>query len=772
MHGSGYVSRKAMSSRLRVAIVFAVAISMVLSQGVIVANGTWQSFDDPQLISKTFDGSLSTDDSRNPNISDDGRYVVFSSDANNLTADDLDSDSQDGERDVFRHDRLTGVTELVSKSSSSTETVDRGSKNPDITDSGRYVLFHTGYGFVPEDMNDDQDFYVKDMDTGSFEWIDFYGDGSELGSSDYDERISGDGSFIVFESYNGDLLSTGKIGASRNIWGYDLASNEATLVSAPAADGSYGSRGSRDPAISDDGRYVAFLTGNDWDDDDDNGDQDIYVRDLQTGEMRWVDFAGDGSDVSDDVYNIRISGNGMQIVFQTRDALLPGDDNDRADIYGYNLVTDEAMLVSGPAVDDRGSRAPQISDDGTKVLFFTGQAFADDDVDDNQDFYVKDLNTGEFTRILATDPDTMTGNAINDIRFSGDGMHIVFEGEYGRDIRVMSAEGIVPVDSGGYNNIYYVPVVANQLAEGATVLAGDTRYDTAVQVSARAFPEGADTVVLATGEDWPDALGGAALAGAVDGPMLLTNPDSLTASVQAELVRLRAKNVYLLGGYSAISPEVEAQLEMLLDGYVWRVGGPDRYATSKAVANRAIEVLGDEYDGKACVTTGMNFPDAVGAAPLGAGLGWPVLLVRPTDPTVVLPPTTDSVVILGGTTAVGSVVEDYLVTQLGAEDVDRAGGATRYETSALTAQYGVDHGLMWNSVGITSGVNYPDALTGGVACGLYRTTMLLTPPDSLHPAVESILAANAADIDDVTFLGGGAAVNDTVKAKVKSTVGL
>ena len=211
---------------------------------------------------------------------------------------------------------------------------------------------------------------------------------------------------------------------------------------------------------------------------------------------------------------------------------------------------------------------------------------------------------------------------------------------------------------------------------------------------------------------------------------------------------------------------------MLLDGYVWRIGGPDRYATSKAIANRAIEVLGEEYDGKACVTTGMNFPDAVGAAPLGAGLGWPVLLVRPTDPTVFLPPTTDSVVIVGGTSAVGTEVETYLVDTLDSDEVDRVGGATRYETSAMVAQYGVDHGLMWNGVGITSGMNYPDALTGGVAVGLYRSTLLLTPPTSLHPAVEDALTTNAADIDNVLFLGGEAAVSKTVKDKVKSILGL
>ncbi|MDA3935474.1 MAG: cell wall-binding repeat-containing protein [Actinomycetota bacterium] len=761
------------SARLKVAAIFIIAASLVLSQGVIVANGTWQSMTEPTLISRAFDGTSANNESFEPSISDDGRYIVFSSYASNLTTDDGDSFGDDGTRDVFRHDRQTGTTELVSKATSPTEIVDRGSKEAKVSDTGRYVLFYTGYGFVPEDENDSQDLYVKDMDTGSFEWIDFYGDGSALDLCCYEFEISGDGSYVIIESDSSDLLETGKTDVRMNIWGYDLASHEATLVSSPVADdeSSVAFRGSRTPSISDDGRYVAFLTGNDWDEDDTNDEQDLYVKDLQTGEMRYVDFLGDGEEVSDDVYNVEISGDGSRLVFQTDDDLFPEETNRREDIYAYDLESSEATLVSGPAVDDRGSRDPQISDDGNKVLFFTGQSFDANDVDDNQDFYIKDLTTGQFTRIPGT-TDTMTSRQIGYICLSGDGQHIAFEGYGSGDIRFPSAAGVVPLDMGGVGNIYYIPVVPNKLSDGSTPIEGTTRYATAVEASVKAFPDGADTVVIATGEAWPDALGGSALAGAVDGPMLLTNPDSLSAAVQAELTRLGAKNVYLLGGYNAISPEVEAQLEMLLDGYVWRIGGPDRYATSKAVANRAIEVLGDEYDGKACVTTGMNFPDAVGTAPLGAGLGWPVLLVRPTDPTVVLPPTTDSAVIIGGTVAVGEAVETYLEGILGADSVDRVGGATRYDTSALAAQYGVDHGLVWNGVGITSGTNYPDALTGGVVCGLYRSTMLLTPPTSLHPAAENVLAANAADIDDVVFMGGSAAVSDAVRSKVASVLGL
>lgn len=747
-------------SAARVAVILVTAFAMLLGQGVMLAHGTWESMYLPQLVSKAYDGGEAEDDSWDSGMSDDGRYIVFASDSNDLTPEDEDIDGQDGERDIFRYDRQTGMTELVS--SSATETVDRGSRSPLMSGDGRYIAFWTGFAFSPEDTNDEQDWYVKDMETGVYHFVDLYGDGSAFNDGWNYVRLSGNGRYLVWESWNGDLLGTGKTNVSRNIWGYDLASDEATLVSTPWG-AAVANRGSQECAISDDGRYVAFFTGNDWDPADTNDDQNIYVRDMSTGEMHMVDWYGDGSAMpAHSVDDLQISGDGTVLAFESDYNIIDGDDMSPNDVYAYDLVSEEATLVSGPYVEGRGSRSPQLTTDGSTVLFYTGQAFDPEDANGDQDLYLKDLATGAFTRVPAMGADALPGNDVWDISLSGDGLHITFSCE----------SDLLPWELEEEDDVYYVPVERHEIADGATRLAGSTRYTTAIDVSQQAFPEGADTVVIATGEDWPDALGGAALAGAVDGPILLTASDWLTPAVETELIRLGARNVYLLGGYNAVAPAVETRLETILDGYVWRIGGPDRYATSKAVANRTIELLGFEYDGTACVATGMNFPDSVGAAPLGAGLGWPVLLVRPTDPSVLLPPATDSVVILGGEAAVGPAVETYLDGELGDAMVDRVGGATRYETSAMLAEYGVDHGLLWNGVGISSGANYPDALTGGAALGLYRTTLLLTPPTSLHPAASQTLTDNAADIEDVTFLGGTAAVSSGVETAVKAILGL
>ena len=108
----------------------------------------------------------------------------------------------------------------------------------------------------------------------------------------------------------------------------------------------------------------------------------------------------------------------------------------------------------------------------------------------------------------------------------------------------------------------------------------------------------------------------------------------------------------------------------------------------------------------------------------------PVLLAKPGS--VYLPSDTTDIMILGGTGAVSSAVETYVEGKLGAEAVQRVGGANRYETAAMIAQEGVEAGLTWNGVGIASGESFPDALAGGSVAGLQRTVVLLTTPDALN----------------------------------------
>ncbi len=164
-------------------------------------------------------------------------------------------------------------------------------------------------------------------------------------------------------------------------------------------------------------------------------------------------------------------------------------------------------------------------------------------------------------------------------------------------------------------------------------IAGTTRIETAIKAAETAFPGGADTVVIATAYNWPDALGGAALAGVYKGPILLTRTGDLPSAVSQAITDLGATKAVILGGPPAVSTDVESALASLLGSRnVTRIAGADRYRTAEAIAAKTVELLGAEYDGKALVSTGANFPDALAASPLAAAKGWPIYLVDSTKP--------------------------------------------------------------------------------------------------------------------------------------------
>lgn len=313
--------------------------------------------------------------------------------------------------------------------------------------------------------------------------------------------------------------------------------------------------------------------------------------------------------------------------------------------------------------------------------------------------------------------------------------------------------------------------IAVTLPKGAFRVWGLDRYLTSAEASRRAFTT-ADTVVVATGSNWPDALGGSALAGAVGGPLLLTTPGALPTSVRDEIVRLGATKAYVLGGTGAVSATVENALKVLVGGNVKRLKGDDRYATAQAIAQETIAQLGPAYTGGVLVATGANFPDATAASPLAAALGRPIVLVNRATGAYHLPTGATSALILGGVNVVPGVVEDSLELALGDGNVLRKGGANRYETAALVAQAGVDAGMSWNGVGLATGENFPDALAGGAMLGAWNGVMLLTTPTALRAEAYAKISTNKSKIDTLYVIGGDGAVSSAVFTAAKSAAGI
>ena len=289
-------------------------------------------------------------------------------------------------------------------------------------------------------------------------------------------------------------------------------------------------------------------------------------------------------------------------------------------------------------------------------------------------------------------------------------------------------------------------------------LSGDDRYETAVAISESGFVEGADTVYIANGVGYADALSAAPAAAQDGAPLLLTPPGALPSVVVAELNRLVPSTIVIVGGTAAVSNSIENALESLgFEPDVERVAGADRYATSRAIANYAFGSATAAY-----IASGLNFPDALTAGPAAAALGGPVVLVRGTASSVDSATLTllddlgvADVSIAGGTVVVSSGIQSQLVAASYA--VQRNSGADRYATSIAINEDAFDSEL---TVYLATGENFADALAGsalaaGQGAPLYvsRTACI---PDAVY---ESIVALGA---ETVVLLGGPVALSSAV----------
>ncbi len=288
---------------------------------------------------------------------------------------------------------------------------------------------------------------------------------------------------------------------------------------------------------------------------------------------------------------------------------------------------------------------------------------------------------------------------------------------------------------------------------------GPDRYQTAVQASMKFGT--ASTVVIATGELFPDALGGAALAGAVDGPILLTRSSSVPAEVLAEITRLGASKIYVLGSTAAVSAAAFNQLDAKIAGTPVRLGGADRYATASLVAAETIRLLGSGYQGGAFLATGLNFPDALAASPLMYAKGMPLILSNANGGFSV-PAGVTKVKVLGST----SVVPASVVTALGAKYDGRLFGANRYATAKAVAEYGVAQGMVWNNLGVATGQNFPDALCAGPLLGEESSVLLLTTSATISSEPAAALGAHKNAIDQYYLFGGLPALSANVRAQI------
>ena len=298
-------------------------------------------------------------------------------------------------------------------------------------------------------------------------------------------------------------------------------------------------------------------------------------------------------------------------------------------------------------------------------------------------------------------------------------------------------------------------------------LGGSTRYDTMVAIADAGFAS-SDTVVLASGENFPDALSASSLAGTYKAPVIMTSRDSLSEQSKFEIERLGASKVFIIGSPAAISTSVESMLrDMGLT--TERIAGSNRQETAAKVAAKTADA---KSPSTVIVASGENFPDALSISPYAYAKGYPIYLTEDrgalslsTLKAIQSLGTVERVIIVGSSTVVSESSESQLESI--APTVERWSGSNRYETSLRIAEGAVADGMTWSNVVVASGENFPDGLAGASLAGKRGGVLLLTAQCDASAVAHAIASAKG-KVESCFVLGSEAAVSAHAKKQIDS----
>ena len=304
-----------------------------------------------------------------------------------------------------------------------------------------------------------------------------------------------------------------------------------------------------------------------------------------------------------------------------------------------------------------------------------------------------------------------------------------------------------------------------------TRFAGDNRYDTAALISKASYKT-SPTVVIADAMTFQDALIAVPLAKAYNAPLLLANPNLVTTQTEKELKRLNAKKVIIVNTNNALKPKTVNALKKY-NPTIYK--GRTCFETSKIVAE-ALQAKTKKAPTDVFFTTNKAFADALSISPVAALKGAPILYVDPSKKTLdsnilaylkKVKGSIKNVYIVGGTVAVPKAIENSIKKALPKKNVKRFDGAQRYETCVMINKYFA--GLLNSkTVCVAKGLDFPDALSGGVFAANHKAPLLLAD-GSLRAAQNKYLWTKRPS--KIYVFGGLVAVSNDLVMSINTEAG-
>jgi uncharacterized repeat protein (TIGR01451 family) len=423
------------------------ALHTVLATGLALPTLLVQGAETTLVSVDSFTGEEGNNWSFNPKISADGRFVAFDSGAFLVPGDNYT-------QDVFVHDRVTHLTTRVSVNSIG-EGGNYGSVLPAISADGRFVAFQSAAdNLVAGDTNGKVDVFVHDRGTHQTTRVSEDSAGAQGNGHSGGPSISADGRFVAFESLASNLVA-GDTNGEVDIFVHDRVTRQTTRVSlsSTGTEGSNGYYGSRSPAISADGRCVAFQSdASNLVADDTNGVPDIFVRDRSTGQTTRVSVDSAGAQSNQYSYSPAISANGRYVAFVSSSHIFVHD-------WGTHQTTRVSVDSAGNPGNGPSYWAPSISADGRFVAF---DSAADNlvagDTNERPDVFVHDRGTHRTTRVSMDSAGAQSNGWSYNPAISADGRWVAFQSD---------ASNLVAGDTNGKLDVFVRDRLLNQATRSA-----------------------------------------------------------------------------------------------------------------------------------------------------------------------------------------------------------------------------------------------------------------------------------------------------------------
>jgi Tol biopolymer transport system component len=320
--------------------------------------------------------------SQNSRINANGRYVTFESAAHNLLPVDIEPAYYRDVYVHDRYTRTTSLVSVKSDGTRGSNSY-KYAGLPDISADGRYVVFESSDFLAPEnEYSYGYNIYLHDMELGNTSLISIKWDKANPAGSSSDPKISADGRYVTFVSLSKELLTNYQDDptiAGHDVFVHDISTRTNKLVSV-ASNGSPANHRSDDPSISADGRYIVFVSNATnlvpGEPLNKSYQEEVFLHDQVTGETSVVSVNSEGERSNGDSRNPEISADGRYVVFESKNSTNIEAGLDRSynspDIYVHDRVTGKTTLVSihnGERGVSDESYNPRISADGRYITF-------------------------------------------------------------------------------------------------------------------------------------------------------------------------------------------------------------------------------------------------------------------------------------------------------------------------------------------------------------------------------------------------------------------